>query len=156
MSDVPLPKKLIRESVTGLLWLHADAFNNSSSSLTEMNREVDWQKNMHCLKLGVYKKRHKSTRVCHLQTRIIKPTRQESVLTAYWNILAVSESYMSVYKTKTQAAENKHSGFHPMTHTQHVQTCSHRGTQPHSLIHTHTCALSLATLESWSEMLHDW
>lgn len=131
------PQKLIWESYTGLLWLHADAFIDSSSSLTEINREVAWQKNMHCLKLGVCKnKRHKSTKVCHLRTGIIKPTRLDSVLTAYWNILAVLESFMSVYKTKTQVANKEHSGFHPMTHPQHYQTCKH----VHTLIqmNTHT------------------
>lgn len=95
---------------------------------------------MHCLKLGVCKnKRHQSTRVCHLRTRIINPTRPDSVLTAYWNILAVLESFMSVYKTKTQAADNEHSGFHPMTHPQHVQTCKHTQT----LIQMNADALSL-------------
>lgn len=50
-------------------------------------------------------KRHKTTRICYLQTRIIDPTRLDSILTAYLNILAVLDSFISIYtlyKTKTQ------------------------------------------------------
>lgn len=109
-----------------LLWVHADTFhwlikfphkNKQSSSLTEG--------------YALFKTwdiRHETTMFCHLQTRIINPSRLDSILTAYLNILAVLESFKSLYilyKTKTRVASNEHSFSHPITGT-HIQTRSYK------------------------------
>lgn len=137
-------RKLTWESFTGLLWGHADAFTDSSDSLRKIKREVAWQKDMLCLKLGVYKKGIKQQGFVIYRPEF-NPTRLDSILTAYLNILAVLESFISVYtlyKTKTQVASNKHSCSHPMTGTQHAQTFGYKWTHAYPL--SHLC------------MLHNW
>lgn len=95
-------------------------------------------------------KRHKTTRICYLQTRIIDPTRLDSILTAYLNILAVLDSFISIYtlyKTKTQIIIT---GTHVLTPWRAPGTFKHVATNMYACTHLHP------TLEQRSEMLHDW
>lgn len=140
---------LVQESFY-LLWVHADTFH-WLIKIPHKNKQTEGY-----ALFQTWDVRHKTTMFCHLQTRIINSTRLDSILTAYLNILAVLESFKSLYtlyKTKTQVANNKHSFSHPIAGI-HSNMFEHVATNKH--IPSFKCVHACTHTQHWcTEMLHN-